>query len=159
MTMQQSISRANGMTVSALLVKQRRENRMKAIIVYMVALSATLLVVLGGLQFGFSNILGTLLVLGVILLISRWPIVGFFIVACSALLIDQEPLVLNGTPINLYVFYWPTRLTGLVERPIGFLLIYIIFVVICQRFAGRQKLLQGGNLLFPLLLLLLCVAV
>ncbi len=157
--MQQSIASDSGMTISALLEKQRRENRMKAIILYIVALGATLLLVLGGLRFGFSNILGIFVVLGVILLISRWPIVGFFIVACSALLIDQEPLVLNGTPINLYVFYWPTRLTGLVERPIGFLLLYILFVVICQRFVGRQRLLQGGKLLFPLLLLLLCVVV
>ncbi len=157
--MQQSIVHNTAATVSTLLDKQKREGRLATIGVCGLALGATLLAVLGGIQFGFSNVIGIAVVLAVILLISRWPIVGFFVVACSALLIDQEPLVLNGTPINLYVFYWPSRLTGLVERPIGFLLLYILFVLLCQHFARRQKLLQGGELLFPLLLLLLCVAI
>ena len=159
MHMQQSIAPKTLLTVPALLAKQRRGNRLLAIGVYIVALSATLLLALGGVEFGFSTMLGIVIALGVMLLIIRWPFVGFFVIAGFALLIDQEPLVLNGAPLLLYVFYWPPRLTGLIERPVGFLFLFIFFVLICHRLVSRQTLLQGGKLLLPFLFFLLCVAV
>src|SRR5258708_17020899 len=159
MNMQQSIAPKTLLTVPALLAKRRRADRLLALVVYVGAVSVSLLLALLGVKYGFSSVLGIMVVLSALLLISRWPVAGFFVVACCTLAIDQEPLVLNGTPINLYVFYWPPRYTGLIERPVGFLLIFIFFVLICHRFASRQRLLQGGKLLLPFLLFLLCVAI
>ncbi len=159
MNMQQSIAPKTLLTVPALLAKRRRADRLLALVVYVGAVSVSLLLALLGVKYGFSSVLGIMVVLSALLLISRWPVAGFFVVACCTLAIDQEPLVLNGTPINLYVFYWPPRYTGLIERPVGFLLIFIFFVLICHRFASRQRLLQGGKLLLSFLFFLLCVAI
>ena len=109
MNMQQPIAPETLLTVPTLLAKRRRADRLLALVVYVGALSVSLLLALFGVKYGFSSVLGIMVVLSVLLLISRWPVAGFFVVACCTLVIDQEPLVLNGTPINLYVFYWPPR--------------------------------------------------
>jgi len=117
--------------------------------------------VLGGANIGFSlvlDVLGGLVLLTVSALIVLWPVTGFYVVVGLVVLIEEGPL---STPIltdRLNVFYWPPALEGLIERPIGFLFIFILLVFVCHRFISRQWLLRGGSLLLPFLLYLLCVA-
>lgn len=122
------------------------------------ASALTLLLVLAGGQFGFSTVLvGVVCVLVAAAVIWR-PVTGLYLVAGCALLIEQDAL---ATPIftdHLYVFGWPNQLQGLPERPIGFVILFILLVCACQRFARREWALRGGALLWPFVLLLLCVA-
>ena len=69
-------------------------------------------------------------------------------------------VILSGAPVGiipvinvLYVYYWAPGFEGQIERPIGYLIIFIFLVFIC-----REKALQGGKLLKPFLFFLFCVA-
>lgn len=156
--MQPLVARETITTVPALLAAQRRRDTLLFIVIFITIFSLTPLVVLSGAIVGFEYILSGLVALIFALLVIRWPIVGFYVVAGSALLVEQGPLVVNGVPVNLYVFYWPPSLEGLIERPIGFLLILIFLVYICHRLSKREIPLRGGKLLLPFLFFLLCVA-
>jgi hypothetical protein len=146
-------------SVSAPLKARRRGDRLLFSSIFIIALALVPLLVVAGATFGFSTLLAATTVLAVLVLIIRWPIVGFYVVAACALLVEQDPLTVNGVvSYYLYVFYWPPQYAGLIERPIGFLLLFIFLVIICQRFAKREKLLQGGNLFWALLVFLLFVA-
>src|SRR5437763_2297858 len=148
--MQSSIAPRSVNSVDDLHLAQKRSDKRLFILIFAIAFCLTPLLALAGGLIGFSTVLGLSVVLVVIVLIARWPIIGFYVVAGCALLIEQEPLVLNGvTAYNLYVFYWPTRYAGLIERPIGFLLLFIFLVVLCQRLVRRQGLLQGGKIFLP----------
>src|SRR5579863_1342825 len=99
----------------------------------------TPVLILLGMATGFSSLIGLIVVLAVVALVVRWPVIAFYIVAGSALMIEQDPLILNGTPAyNLYVFYWPPSSQGLIERPIGFFMLFAFLVLICHRLATRQ---------------------
>ncbi len=157
--MQSSIAPKIVNSVYDLHLAQKRSDRRLFILIFAIVFGLTPLLALAGWMIGFSTVLGLSVVLVVVVLIARWPIIGFYVVAGCALLIEQEPLVLNGvTAYNLNVFYWPPRYTGLIERPIGFLMLFIFLVILCQRFVKRQRLLEGGKLFLPLLLFMLCVA-
>ena len=157
--MQPSIAPNIVSTVYDLHLAQRRSDRRLFILIFAIVFCLTPLLALAGWMIGFSTVLGLSVVLVVVVLIARWPIIGFYVVAGCALLVEQEPLVLNGVPAyNLYVFYWPTRYSGLIERPIGFLVLFIFLMLLCQRLVKRQRLLEGGKLFLPLSLFMLCVA-
>lgn len=145
-------------SVSAPLIAQKKSNRLIFIFIAGIALCLAPLLVLLGSDVGFSTLLaGTAVLVGLVLIV-RWPVVGFYAAAACALLVEQDPLVVDGkVSYYLYIFYWPPQLAGLIERPIGFLLLFTFLIVICHRFAKREKLLQGGNLLWPMLFFLLCV--
>src|SRR3974377_1022885 len=105
---------------------QRLSERRLFIIIFAIVFGLTPLLTLAGVIIGFGTVLALSVVLAVVVLIARWPIIGFFVLGVSAVFIDQEPLVLNGvTAYDLYVFHWPLRLSGLPERPIGFLVLFI----------------------------------
>lgn len=96
-----------------------------------------------------------LAVLGLLVLASlllRWPILGFYIVAAAAVMVDEQA----GT---LYVFSWPPALEGFIERPIGVLVFFVLAVLVLQRFATRQRLIEGGGLIVPYLIFIGLVAV
>ncbi|HLI05176.1 MAG TPA: O-antigen ligase family protein [Ktedonobacteraceae bacterium] len=146
-------------SISAPQRARRRSDRLLFGSIFIIALALAPLMVLAGSVIGFSSLLAYTAVLVALILIARWPIVGFYVVAACALLVEQDPLTVNGkVSYYLYIFYWPPQLAGLIERPIGFLMLYILLVVICHRFAKREKLLQGGKLFGALLVFLLCVA-
>lgn len=146
-------------SVSAPLIARRRGDRLLFTSIFIIALALAPLLVLAGAAIGFSTLLAATVVLAAAVSIVRWPVVGFYVVVACALLVEQDPLTVNGVvSYYLYVFYWPPQFAGLIERPIGFLLIFIFLVTICHRFAKREKLLQGGNLFWALLTFLLCVA-
>lgn len=114
---------------------------------------------MAGTAVGYTLILAGLILLVLVLLIARWPIVGFYVVAVCAVLIESEPLPNPIITDQLYVFYWPPHFTGLPERPIGFLILFIFFILICQRLIRRERVLEGGPLLWPFLGLMACIAI
>lgn len=108
---------------------------------------------------GFGMALGLLLVATIIVLMARWPILGFYTLAICAVVVEQEPLNFSIFTDHLYVFYWPLRLQGLPERPIGFLALFILLLIIVLRLAQRRGApLRLGPLILPFLFLLACVA-
>lgn len=145
-------------TVSSLLKSRKREDTLLFIVVFITVFSLTPLLVLSGVTIGFGLTLGGITAVTIAMLVVRWPVVGFFVVAGCTLLVDQGPLIVNNFGFYLYVFFWPPSLQGLIERPIGFFILFIFFMYICHNLLRRRKLLQGGELLLPFLFFLLCVA-
>lgn len=127
------------------------------LIVLVVALCLTPLLILGGSVIGYSYIVGGIGVLFFIALVVRRPIFGMYMVAAAALLVEQDPLVLKGASITIYAFYWPNGLTGLFERPIGFLILFIFLLIMTYSYARHRKLIEGGPLIKPFLAFLACV--
>lgn len=147
------------LSASTLAKEQKRNDRRLSLSMSILVFIATPLLVYIGIQIGFSYLLGGLAVLAIIGSISTWPVAGFFVIVVCTLLIEQDPLTINGVPAYyVYIFYWPPRLAGMVERPIGFLILFIFFVLICHRFVRRERLLYGGGLFWPFLIFMLCVA-
>jgi O-antigen ligase len=159
METQQSIIDKRETDVPGLLVANKRNDLLLFMVIVIVIFSLTPVLILTGAAVGYSVLLGCLAALTVAVLVVRWPTFGFFVTVVCAVLIEQNPL--NTAHIltdALYVYYWPTSLAGLIERPIGFLLILIIFAFVCRQFVKRQGFLQGGALLGPFVFFLLCVA-
>lgn len=142
-----------------LQAEQKRKERLLLLVVSSIVVFFTPLVVLAAVNLGVSLILSitTVIVVGVI--IARWPQAGFFVITGCVVFIDETPLSVPVFTDRLYVYYWPAALQGLIERPIGFLFLFILLVVVCRRIARREPLLiRGGALIVPFLLFLLCVA-
>jgi hypothetical protein len=114
-------------------------------------LLAVLVGAVAGATIGYPIALVVLGLLVLAALLVRWPILGFYIVAASAVMVDQQAGV-------LYVFFWPPALEGFFERPIGLLVLFVLAVTIIRRFATRQPLLYGGGLIWPFLLFIGVVA-
>jgi len=156
--MQPAIAPEATLTVPNLVTTSKRNDVMLFIVIFVTVFSLTPLLVLGGLTVGFGLVLAIVASLVIAALIVRWPLTGVYIALGCVVLIEEEPL---PTPIltdHLYIFYWPPGLEGMIERPIGFLLLFILFMLVCHRLVNRQKMLEGGALLLPFLLYLLCVA-
>ena len=144
-------------TVPALIADARRTDLLLFLVIFVTVFSATPLLVLGGAAIGFKYVLGGLLALIAAILVVRWPLTGFYVIAGCVVLVEQEPL---ATPIftdQLPIFFWPAKLMGIPERPIGFLLLFILLVLICHRLLKRQRILWGGPLLLPFLCFMLCL--
>lgn len=156
--MQPSLSHKAVHTVSTLLVSQKRSDTLLFIVVFVTALGITPLLILAGASIGFSLTLGIIAALAITISIVRWPVIGFFVIVGCVTLVEQEALPTSIFTDRLYVFYWPPRFTGLIERPIGFLLLFILLMYICQNLVKRQRIIRGGPLLLPFLFYLLCVA-
>ena len=127
------------MTVSDLLIMSKRNDVLLFIVIFAAVFSLTPLFVLGGLTVGFGLVLGIAASLASAALIVRWPLAGVYIAAGCAVLSEEAPL---PTPIltdRLYIYYWPPSLEGLIERPIGFLFLFILFVLVCHRLLKHQK--------------------
>ena len=145
-------------TVSTLSESRKRSDTLLFIVIFATTFSIAPLLIFGGLSVGPWLLLGIPAALIITYLIIRWPLAGLFFIAGSALLVEIQPLTTaSDLTDRLYIFYWPPGLEGQIERPIGYLFIFVILVVICHRFINRQQLLHGGGLLWPFLLFLLCV--
>ena len=111
-------------------------------------------------QLGFTLTMGLLVVAVIVVLMARWPIFGFYTLLACAVLVEQDPLPYPIFTDHLYVFSWPAQFQGLPERPIGFLAIFILLLVIIQRLAGRKGVaLRLGPLILPFLVLIVGVTV
>ena len=149
----------NGQTVPTLLTNRRRSERALFLVLLLGVLCLVPLLVIAGVAFGFSLVAVLLGLVVLIALIVRWPIVGFFVALGCTLLIEQTPLAILGNGPLIYVFYWPASLqNGLPDRPIGFLMLFVLLVFMVQGLLTLRKPLAGGALLVPYLLFLLCVA-
>jgi hypothetical protein len=156
--MQSSLAPNTRGTVPALLAAAKRSDVLLFLVIFVTVFSITPLLVWGGATIGFQYLLGVLAALAAAALVVRWPLAGLYIVAGCVVLVEEEPL---ATPIftdQLDIFHWPASLTGLPERPIGFLLLLMLFVLIGHRLLKRQRVLWGGPLLLPFIGFLLCVA-
>lgn len=158
--MQPSLPHRADATVPALLASQNRGERFLFLAIFFTTLIFTLLVVFAGIKLGLGMILAGFGALVIAAAIVRWRVVGFFVIATCALIIEQG---FNQIPIvtdQLYIFYWPPNLEGQIERPVGYIMILILFLFVCHRFISRQQpILQGGELLKPLLFFLFCLAI
>ncbi|HEY7832326.1 MAG TPA: O-antigen ligase family protein [Ktedonobacterales bacterium] len=138
--------------------RERRETNWVYLAILSLALGVAPLLMLGGAASGFTTMLA--LLGGVVLVALIWwrPIIGLYVIAFCAVVIEQEPLPYNIFTDRLNIFYWPPRLDGVMpERPIGFLLLFIFLLIIFQRLLARKRVLRGGALLWPFLFLLACV--
>ncbi len=144
-------------TVATLIATRKKDDRMLFTIVFITALLAVPLFVLGGASVGYSTVVGGLVLFIGLIFVLIWPEIGLFAVVLSVVLVEQAAL---PTPIwtdTLNVFYWPTRYAGLFERPIGFFILFVFLVILLRHFAQHHRLLQGGAMIAPFLLFLGCV--
>ena len=128
------------------------------VVIFVTVICLTPLLVLFGVNIGFGLVMGGLGLLIVAALIIRWPILGFFGILGCVVLIEQNPLTIHDGTDQLNVYYWPPNFAGAIERPIGFLFLFIFLVLICHNLLKRHKPLLGGAFLLPLLFFLLCVS-
>jgi hypothetical protein len=142
---------------SELLTEQRKRDVWTFVGVAGLALTVTVVLVLAGTSIGPNLALGGLVVLVLALVIVRWPVVGLFVAAASALFVEESPLRIPIITDELNVFYWPPDLAGQVERPFGYLILFIFLTLLVHNLLKRRKMLQGGQFLLPLLCFLGCV--
>src|SRR5260370_15661514 len=157
--MENSVTSRLYKTDSTYQMQNKRGNTLFFIVMFTNAIISIPLLVVAGANVGYNMVLVGIVVIVAVIAIMLSPIVGFYIVALSALIIEEEPIF---TPIGtdrVNIFYWPSAYAGLIERPIGFLILFVFFVIIYRRFTSRQPLLEGGALLIPFLLFLLCLAI
>lgn len=140
-----------------LRAEQKGQNRLLLLVVGGTVVFFAPLVVLAAVNVGLSLIVSIVAVIITSAVIARWPQAGFFVITACAVLIDQAPLIEPVLTDRLYIYSWPPALEGLIERPIGFLFLFILFAVICHRIVRREQLLTSGILLVPFLLFLICV--
>jgi hypothetical protein len=127
--------------------------------IFVATLVLTPLLILAGASQGFSQVLAALVALVALALVPYRPILGLYIIVICAILIEQEPL--TGTPIgtdHLEIFYWPARLQGLPERPIGFFMLAMLVAIVAVRLLHHQRTLYGGKLFYPFIFFRGCVA-
>lgn len=137
--------------------KKRQSDHRLAIGVFVTALVLTPLLVLVGITSGVVILLASLVVIICVALIMRWPILSLYFVLACVVLIEQQPLDYPILTDRLTIYYWPPSLAGLIERPIGFLILFAFLVIICYRLLKRQSGLRGGGLIWPFAFLLCCV--
>ncbi len=143
--------------VPTLLARRRRKDSISFVVTFITVLGVTPLLILAGLNTGFSILLGAGAALAVSVAAIRRPLMGFFAIIVCTVVFEQDPL---STPVltdRLHIYFWPSSLMGIPERPIGVLFLLVLFSLICQRFVKRERLLQGGALIWPFLGFLACV--
>ena len=112
------------------------------------------------LQIGFALALGLLIAAILVVIMLVWPIAGVYVLAICAVVVEQEALTYPIITDHLYIFYWPANLEGLPERPIGFLALFILLLIIARRLAKRMGApLKLGPLFWPFAAMLSCVAI
>ena len=103
-------------TVSKVLISRKRSNQILFLVIFLVMLCLVPLMVVAGLAAGLNLLLALVGIIIVIALLVRGQWLDFVVLLCT-LLVDQNPLPLLGNGPNIYVFYWPTSLQGLPDRP------------------------------------------
>lgn len=137
-----------------------RKSSRAYIVLFVVTLLLTPLLILVGADQGYGTILAALAALIALALVPWKPIWGLYLVVICAVVVEQEPLI--ATPIgtdHLNIFYWPTHLQGLPERPIGFFILAILLVLVITAVLFRRRALYGGRLFYPFLFFFACLAI
>jgi O-antigen ligase/polysaccharide polymerase Wzy-like membrane protein len=144
-------------TVDGLLSARTRHDTILFIILLLTLFSLTPFLTLWGLSAGIAVIIGLLVVPPLVFALLRWPMLGLYLIATCAFIVELDPLQVPVGTDKLYVFYWPPQMAGLPERPFGMLMLLVLFVWVFQRLVKRWPLLQGGALIGPFTLYMLCV--
>jgi hypothetical protein len=144
-------------TVSTLVSSRTRHEKILFIILLITLLSLTPLLAFWGLSAGVATVIAVLVVPPLAVAFVLWPMLGLFLLAACAFLVEQGPLSAHIGTDTLYIFYWPPQMTGFPERPIGILILLTLFIWICHRLVKREPLLQGGALIGPFTFYMLCV--
>ena len=144
-------------TALSLRLLKDRQGAILFIVVLMLALLLTFLLVVIGLKSSFRVVLGASVTFLIALLVIFRPKIGLFLVVVCTVLIEQDPLSIHILTDRLSVYYWPPSLAGFADRPIGFLFLLTLFSLMGHRFVKRERLLSGGQLLWPFLCFLGCV--
>ena len=158
MDTQKLVRRDGSLDVPALRFLKKRQDTLLFLVICSVALVVSILLVVIGFERSFGGTLGVTVALAVALLVVYKPKFGLFITVICTVLIEQEPLSIRILTDRLYVYYWPASLSGVAERPVGFLFLLTLFSLMCHRFIKRERILSGGQLLWPFLCFLGCVA-
>lgn len=112
------------------------------------------------LRLGFGLTIGLLIAASLTVLMLFWPVVGVYVLALCAIIVEQGQLKFPIFTDHLYVFSWPLSLQGLPERPIGFLALFLIGLVITRRLIRRRGApFELGPMFWPFAALLGCVAI
>jgi hypothetical protein len=112
------------------------------------------------IQLGFALAIGLLVVMILLGVMLIWPVAGIYALMICAVVVEQEALNYPIGTDSLYVYYWPTRLQGLPERPIGFFALFILALIIIINLAKRMGApLKLGPLFWPFALMLGCVVI
>jgi O-antigen ligase len=163
--MQLSLAEPPTSSIATLQTAQRQRDWLLFLLIFITGLGLAPLVIWAGVHFGYGTTLGILVAILIAAGVVWWPLVGFYLVAGAAVLVELEPLAQGTTPTPIFtdtlpLFYWPpgSPLEGFFERPIGLLILFTFLVILCRRFATRQRLWQGGAFLWPFVFFLLCVA-
>lgn len=141
-------------TAPRMASERLRFERRSFLLVLVVALTVTPLFVYGAYKLSFGLMVALLGVLLLLVAIAWRPIVAFYVIAICVVVVEQEPLQFAVFTDRLNVYYWPARLAGLVERPIGFIFLYTLLVLLLRNFATRRPVLQGGKFIGALLFLM-----
>ncbi|HEX6542024.1 MAG TPA: O-antigen ligase family protein [Ktedonobacterales bacterium] len=125
------------------------------IVVFLITLVLTPILILAGASQGYVQILATIAALVALALVPWRPILGLYLMVISAVVIEQEPLLAGaiGTD-HLYVFYWPAKLQGNIERPIGYFFLVVLLTIVITGLLLKRRTLFGGRLFYPFLALL-----
>ncbi len=112
------------------------------------------------LQVGFGLALGLLIASILVVIVFFWPVAGIYTMAICAVVVEEGSLPYPIITDHLYVFYWPVSLQGLPERPIGFLALFVLLLVVARNLAGRIGApVKLGPLFWPFAIFLACVAI
>jgi hypothetical protein len=136
-----------------------RKNARAYLFLFVVTLLLTPLLILIGAEQGYGTILAAVAALIALALVPWRPILGLYLIVICAVVIEQEPL--PGTPIgtdHVNIFFWPARLQGLPERPIGFFMLAVLLVIVIAAVLFRRRALFGGRLFYPFLFFFACLA-
>jgi hypothetical protein len=144
-------------TTARLAAAEKKSDRLLFLIIFVTVLLATPLIALGGATSSFTYIVGGLIALILAALVARWPTIGLYVITGCVVLIEQQPLPIHVLTDQLYVYYWPAGLQGIIDRPIGLLLLFTLLASICHRLLLRQRVLLGGPLCLPFLAFLACI--
>jgi hypothetical protein len=152
MEIQPPLSTENSRRPTSLLKDRQKSEQRLFLGLLLLTLCLVPLMIVGAVHSSFGLIIVLLALPIVLFLVCCWPVLGFFLAMGATLVIDQSPLPLFASNVNIYVFYWPPQLQGLPDRPIGFFLLFVVLVVAIHNLLKRRKALEGGALLVPFLI-------
>jgi hypothetical protein len=147
-------------TSSSIRSQTSRRGAIAYVVIFLVTLALTPGAILAGANQGYAQILAAIAAIVALALIPWRPIFGLYLIVACAVVIEQEPL--PATPIgtdHLYIFYWPTKLQGLPERPIGFVIIAIFLIIIVTQLLRHRRPLYGGRLIYSFMFFFVCLAI
>lgn len=105
----------------------------------------------------FVVTVGALGLISLVAVVILRPVIGLYVLAVAVALVESDPVPYSIGTDRLYVYFWPSSVAGLPDRPIGLFLLLVLLVLVTARLMIRKPALRVGPLSVPLLLMLACV--